>query len=73
VNVLLRAWGVTDADVEYAVQMASWPSSRRGWDFAVERLTSASCPLNVEDPKSIAGEADYGWAYVAYPADAARS
>ncbi len=67
-RVLLQAWGVTDADVDRAVDEAGLPPSRTDWEFEVERLTSGCCPLDMRDPKALAEGAGYGWAYVAYPA-----
>jgi|GEM_PF-6590874 len=63
--VQVRAWGLTDADVEDALRHAGRGWGRGGWEFAaVERLTGSPCPLDVRDPQALAAEADFGWAYV---------
>lgn len=73
-RVRLRVWGVTDADAEHAVDKAGLPPSRRGWDFAdVQRVDGARCPIDVNDPKTIAADAGERWAYAVYPAAVDRS
>jgi len=64
-SVQVRAWGLTDADVEDALRHAGRGWGRGGWEFvAVERLTGAPCPLDVRNPGALAADAGYGWAYV---------
>ena len=63
------AWGVTQADIEHALDKASQGPSRNAWDFAeVERLTGIPCPIDVRnpDPTTIATDAGYHWAYAVY-------
>lgn len=67
-RVRLRAWGFTAADVSRAIDMAGAPPGRAAWEFEVERLGGATCPLDVRDPTVIAADAGYHWAYCAYPA-----
>jgi hypothetical protein len=67
VPVRLLAWGVTDADVEHAIHRAEIGPGRAEWAFAVERLREIPCRLDLSDPKALAAEAGYHWAYVAYP------
>lgn len=67
--VRAEVWGATDADVERAVDNAKTPPSRRAWDFTrIERLQGAKCPIDARnaDPRSLAAEAGYGWAYAVY-------
>lgn len=72
VRVLL--WGVTDRDVDFALDHATRAPGRRAWQFVVEqRHTSATCPLDLEDRKALAAEQGYGWAYVVLLADAGEA
>lgn len=69
IDVRLVVWGATEADQERAVDRAGQGWSRKAWEFVeTERLTGYVCPLNLRDGSSIAADADYGWAYVVYPA-----
>lgn len=75
VHVRLLVWGPTTADQERAIHRASQGQSRNAWTFVeIERLTGTQCPINTRDPdpKSIAADAGYGWAYIIYPADDAQ-
>jgi hypothetical protein len=66
---------VTKADQEHAVYKASQGASRTGWEFvATERHDGTRCPFDTRDPdpKSIAAESGYHWAYAVYPAGHAR-
>ena len=68
--VRVLAWGATQADIEHALYKASQGPSRNAWDFAeVERLIGIPCPIDVRDPdpKTIATDAGYHWAYAVYP------
>jgi hypothetical protein len=67
VSVVLYVWGIDAAKQDRAASKAKDGWGRRDWQFVeVERLTGDSCPLDVEDGASIAGEAGPGWAYVVY-------
>ena len=66
--VRLRVWGESEADLDRAVHAATQARSRNTWEFvAIERLQSATCPLDVRETGGgvIAADAGYGWAYVA--------
>jgi hypothetical protein len=68
VRVYLLAWGVTLADVEHAIEKATWGEARQGWDFVgIKRLNELPCPLDVRDGRAIAADCDRYWAYVVYP------
>lgn len=68
--VRVLAWGVSAQDVDQAVRRAGAGPSRRGWQFEhVERIESDACPLDVQDPKTIAADAGQGWAYAVYRAE----
>jgi len=70
VPVRLVAWGVTDADVEHAIDRAEVGPGRYAWEFVeTERLGDLPCPLAPDDPRALAQEAGYHWAYVAYRAE----
>jgi len=65
-------WGRTDADLWRALSHAQGAPSRGAWEFVTEQqqtLTSPTCPLNLEDPRALAAEQGYGWAYVVLRAD----
>lgn len=65
--VRVRAWGLTDEEAEAAVKRSVQGWGRSGWEIAVvERLTGAPCPLDVNDPRALAAQADFGWAYAVY-------
>lgn len=66
-KVRLRVWGFTAADVLHAIDAAGAGPGRAAWEFDVERLDGAVCPLDVRDPKVLAADAGYHWAYCAYP------
>lgn len=69
VPVKLRVWGTTPGGIRRATSRAEAGPSRAEWDFvSTEQLTGAPCPLDLEDPGSIAAESGLDWAYVAYPA-----
>jgi hypothetical protein len=68
VPVRAQLWGVTEADIDYALRKAKAGEFRRTWEFAtIERLSGIPCPLDMHDPKAIAAEQGYHWAYVVYP------
>lgn len=66
-------WGKTDADLWRALDRAQRSPSRTAWEFVAEQqqaLTSPTCPLNLHDPKALAAEQGYGWAYLILHASA---
>lgn len=65
----LLAWGVTEADQERAIHRAGQSPSRNRWDFEIERASGTTCPLNLDDPKALASERGYHWAYIVLKAD----
>jgi hypothetical protein len=74
VPVRVLAWGVTEADIDSALARAGQGWARNTWQFAqVERLTGTPCPIDVKDPKSIAADAGFDWAYAVYSAAPARA
>jgi hypothetical protein len=65
--MLLRAWGVTGADVEHAVYRAQIGPGSASREFGqVERLGGLPCPIDVRDPAAIASDQGYHWAYAIY-------
>lgn len=65
--VLVRAWGLTDADVDQALRRAERGWGRGDWEFVdVERLTSPACPLDVKDGRALVTEASTRWAYTVH-------
>lgn len=74
VGVRIKAWGAESAQLEFAVYLAQERPAARWWHIAsIERLDGVSCPLDLEDPGSIAADCGPGWAYVVYPAGRGRS
>lgn len=76
IAVRLLAWGLTEADVETAIDRATIGPGRVEWQFAeVDCTTAARCPLNLDDPKTIAAGQDasgtHAWAYAVYRAQVA--
>lgn len=70
IPVLLRVWGLTEADQDRAVREAGQGWGARNWEFVeIERLTGVPCPLPRYDPKALYADAGFGWAYVAYRAN----
>lgn len=73
VPVRARLWGLTDADRKRAFDHAQRSPWRNGWDFVeVDDNSDDTCPLNLKDPKALAAQQGYGWAYVVYHAEATR-
>jgi hypothetical protein len=67
ITVSLLVWGATDEQAEQAARRAGEGESRKSWDFVdVQRLAGTASPINVDDPKAIAADADAGWAYAVY-------
>jgi hypothetical protein len=75
IRLRLIVWGVTVADQEHAIYRAGLGSSRVAWEFvSTERHCGTTCPIDIRnpDPRSIAVDRDYHWAYVVYSAGCAR-
>lgn len=73
IPVRAKLWGETEADQERALDCARRSPWRNGWDFVeVERRDGSTCPLDLKDPKALAAEQGYGWAYVVYRMGGAR-
>ncbi len=70
VPIRLVVWGATEDDVKRAISEASWGWGRLTWEFVeIERHIGVPCPIDVEDPWSIAADRHYDWAYAAFRAD----
>lgn len=73
IQVCANVWGETEADQGQALDHAQRAPSRNTWDFVeVDRRTGGTCPLNLKDPRALAADQGYGWAYVVYRAGNAR-
>lgn len=74
VRVRAVLWGKTDADLWRALDHATRAPARNSWQFvAEERVTSATCTLDLKDPKALAADQGYDWAYLVLHADSGNA